>query len=483
MSVLAALAVATAPAGDAAATAGTPLGAGALGQLLTYDYGNTRSGDDPVGPPVGGLSAAPAWNDAGLDGAVYGQPLVFGGRVYVATEADSLYALSAATGRVIWKLQVGSAPSLSVVDGAPTLSGGCGDIDPLGVTGTPVIDPARGELFLAEETLVSGSSGWQGVRHWLVAVSLAGHRELWHRDVDPPGADRTYYIPAEQQRPALTLANGRLYVPFGGLDGDCGQYHGYVVALAESGGGALESYQVPTQREGAVWETDGALVSAQGDLYVATGNGSASGNQPFDEGDAVIELSPSLRRLGVWAPANWSELNATDADLGSGGPVAVPGSSLLFEAGKPTGNGSFGYLMREGHLGGVGRGAYTGSVCGSGGVFGADATDVLGSGATARTLIFAPCGGGTQALEVDVAAATFRRLWSGPGDGSPIVAGGLVWALNWGSGELYGMEPASGSVVVERTTEPLDHFVAPAAGDGMLFVPTASGVEAFRALS
>src|SRR5208282_4017213 len=112
------------------------------------------------------------------------------------------------------------------------------------------------------------------------------------------------------------LANGRLYVPFGGLSGDCGQYHGYVVDVPVSGAGPLVSYQVPTDREGAIWETNGALVSSTGDLYVATGNGSSNSMKHFDEGNAVVELSPALKRLGYWAPSNWVQLNDNDWDLG-----------------------------------------------------------------------------------------------------------------------------------------------------------------------
>ena len=158
----------------------------------------------------------------------------------------------AGTGKVLWHLHVGTSVARSVFDSAPTLSGGCGDIDPLGITGTPVIDAATDEIFVAEETELAGQKGWQGIRHWLVAISLRSHQVLWHRDIDPPFANNPahYFIPAEQQRPAITLANGRLYVGFGGLDGDCGQYHGYLVDLPVTGEGPLESYQVPTQREG-----------------------------------------------------------------------------------------------------------------------------------------------------------------------------------------------------------------------------------------
>jgi outer membrane protein assembly factor BamB len=465
-----------------AATGGTAVVP--AGDLLTYDYDNLRSGNDPAHMAMKALSAEPAWDDGSLDGAVFGEPLVYGSAVYVATENDTLYAISAATGRVLWKLHVGSAVNISVVDSAPTLSSGCGDINPLGITGTPVIDPSSNEIFLAEETETGGPPDWEQIQHWLVAISLVTHRELWHRDIDPPHGNNSnfYYIPAEQQRPAVTLLNGRLYVPFGGLDGDCGQYHGYLVDLPESGKGALQSYQVPTQREGAIWETNGALVSPQGDLYVATGNGSSNNISQYDEGNSVVELSPSLARLGSWAPGNWVQLNDQDWDLGSGGPIQVPGTSLLFVAGKPAQNASYGYLMQEGHLGGIGKGAFTGEVCTGGGVFGADASDVLGSGANARVLIYTPCGGGTVALQVDASKMSFKRAWASEGspNGPPIVAAGLVWALDWDNGQLYGMNPGTGHTVVQRATAPLNHFATPGVGDDMVLVPTQGGVEAFR---
>ncbi|HXY42905.1 MAG TPA: PQQ-binding-like beta-propeller repeat protein [Acidimicrobiales bacterium] len=452
-----------------------------LGDLTTYHYGIARSGEDTVDPRIAGLSSSPSWDDS-LDGGVYAEPLVYDARVYVATENDSIYALSATTGRVIWRVHVGTAVSTSVIDTAPTLGGGCGDISPLGITGTPVIDTATNEIFAAEETEVGGNK-WRDIRHWLVAVSLTTHRELWHRDFDPPDGNQGshYYIPAEQQRPALTLFDGRVYGEYGGLDGDCGQYHGYVVGLPASGTGPLVSYQVPTQREGGIWGTSGAFVSPAGNLYVATGNGSSNTIADYDEGNSVIELSPTLQRLGYWAPGNWVQLNDDDWDLGSGGPIAVPGTSLLFAAGKPAGNSSFGYLMEDSPLGHIGKGAFTATLCTGGtGVYGADASDVVGSGAKARIYIYAPCGSGTEAVEIDVAARKFKRVWSGEPNGSPIVAGGLVWALNWSGGGLYGMSPTTGKVLIQRSTDGDEHFVTPAVGDGMMLVPTQNGVEAWR---
>ena len=379
-----------APLGGAQArhTRAYPTAAASLGELWTYDYGNTRSGHDTIDPPIKSLSAKAVWDDDSLDGGVYGEPLVYDATVYVATENDSLYAIAAGTGKVLWHLHVGTSVAKPVFDSAPTLSGGCGDIGPLGITGTPVIDVATDEIFVAEETELAGQKGWQGIRHWLVAINMRSHQVLWHRDIDPPygNSPSHYFIPAEQQRPAITLANGRLYVGFGGLDGDCGQYHGYVVGLPVTGSGPLGSYQVPTQREGAIWETNGAVVSPQGDLYVATGNGSSDTAAAFDEGDAVVELSPALKRIGYWAPSNWAQLNDTDSDLGSAGPINVPGTSLLFVAGKPSPSGDYGYLMSEGHLAGIGNGAYTAPACPGGGDFGADASDVIGIGKSAANL-------------------------------------------------------------------------------------------------
>jgi outer membrane protein assembly factor BamB len=227
------------------------------------------------------------------------------------------------------------------------------------------------------------------------------------------------------------------------------------------------------------------MVSPQGDLYVATGNGSSSNVSDFDEGNSVVELSPTLQRLGIWAPSNWVQLNDQDWDLGSGGPVQVPGTSLLFVAGKPSSAGSVGYLVSEGHLGGIGHGAYSGPLCPGGGVFGADASDVLGPGQNARTLIYAACGSGTEAVQVTTSPPAFRRVWApstGSPNGPPIVAGGVVWALDWDNGELYGMNPANGHVLVRRSTASLEHFATPAVGDGMLFVPAQGGVEAFRTI-
>ena len=483
VATMALLAVSGVAAASAVARTAGATSVPSTGTLTTYDWGNARYGSDPYPAHVRSLSANPRW-DKSLDGAVYGQPLVDDGVVYVATEADSVYAFKVRTGAELWRVHVGNPVPVATVDSAPTLGGGCGNIDPLGITGTPVIDTSKHVLFAAEETLVGGHA-WQNIRHWLVAVSLTSHRELWHRSVDPPHANQAnyYYIAAQQQRPALSLLKGRVYVEYGGLYGDCGAYHGYVVGVSESPTGGFVSYEVPSQREAGIWGTAGAVVPPSGNLYVTTGNGSSNTLSKFDEGNSVVELSPTLHRLGYWAPSDWVNLNDQDWDLGSASPVAIPGTSLLFAAGKPADAGNVGYLMRDGKLGGIGKGAFHGNVCPNGGAFGADAADVVGTGSAARTYVYVPCGSGTEALLVHSASPiSFHEAWSpstGSPSGPPIVAGGYVWALDWNGNQLYAMNPSTGHVVFTRSTDGLNHFATPGFGDGMLVVPTGGGVEAF----
>ena len=419
-------------------------------------------------------------------GGVYAEPLVYDATVYVATENDDVYAIGAKSGKVLWHLHVGTSVSRSVVDSAPTLSKGCGDIDPLGITGTPVIDAGGHEIFVAEETELAGRSGWRGIRHWLVAIGLSSHHVLWHRDIDPAHGNNSayYYIPAEQQRPALTLANGRVYVAFGGLSRRlrpvprlCGRPGGlgHRAARHLRGPDPARGRRLGDERRRRVarWrpvrrhrqrELEPALALRRGEL-----------------GDRIV-AEPAAASV-YWAPSDWVQLNDEDWDLGSAGPIVVPGTSLLFVAGKPSSEGDFGYLMREGHLGGVGHGAYRGKVCPSGGDFGADASDVIGTGKRARIFVYAACGSGTEALQVTTSPMKFHKVWSpgsGTPNGPPIVAGGLVWALDWNAAMLYGMNPLTGHVAFSEPTDPLEHFATPAVGDGMLIVPTADGVEAFR---
>lgn len=491
-----ALALASAGSGAASAASGPHhVAAAAGGQLTTYGYDNARDGVGPRTPSLTRLR--PAWTDGrrAISGGSYGQPLVDGRLVIVATENNQVYGLNAATGKVAWRYRVGAPARLATIDKTPTLSPGCGDIGSLGITGTPVISAAAHEVLVAAE--VQGQPGrprWQHIRHVLVALrfTATGVRLAWRRTIDPPGGGgRVYYIPAEQQRSALTLSRGRVYAEYGGLFGDCGKYQGYVVSVAASGTGRLRSWKVPTVREGAIWATDGAATNRHGELFVATGNSSNDSGR-FDYGDAVIGLSPGLRLDGYFAPRDWARRNADDLDLGSGGPILLPGSNLVFESGKPAVSGvSTGFLVSQSRPGRIGHPRFAGQVCPGGGyVFGAEAAERLRP--RGPVYLYVPCSGGTVALRLSYGRRPgykprFTRAWAARGpNGTPIIAGGLVWALatnadgGGGPSELYGMRPLTGRIVVREHVAAVEHFATPGAGDGMIYVAGQGGVQAFR---
>jgi len=291
----------------------------------TYHHENSRGGYVGAGPDP--QAPAVAWQ-AALDGKVYASPLVVGGRVLAATEAGSLYSLDGATGRVLWRRHL--------ADPIPAASQPCGNIDPLGVTGTPVYDPASHQVFAV--TTEAGS------RHVLFAVDAATGRVRSQRAVDAPGS-----VPATQlQRGALLLAGHTVYIAYGGNLGDCGAYHGRVVAVPVAGG-ALRSFAVPTGREAGIWAASGPAATPAGEVLVTTGNGAAAGGD-WDHSDSVLRLSPALALQDGFAPQGWAQENSVDADLGSTGPVLLPGGTQALAAGK----GGSAYLVDIGHLGGVG---------------------------------------------------------------------------------------------------------------------------------
>ncbi|HVT68337.1 MAG TPA: PQQ-binding-like beta-propeller repeat protein, partial [Trebonia sp.] len=182
-----------------------------------FNQNPARTGVAAGSPAAGALSTA--WT-ARLDGAVYGQPLVVGHEVIAATENDSLYALNRASGKLVWRKHVGTPVAQRDLHG-------CGDIFPLGITGTPAYDSGNGLVYAVAELA--------GYHHMLVGLDAATGAVKLHRyiDVATVANQRAY----NQQRPALTLAHGRVYVAMGGLDGDCGPYQGSVVSAPVTGNG------------------------------------------------------------------------------------------------------------------------------------------------------------------------------------------------------------------------------------------------------
>jgi outer membrane protein assembly factor BamB len=383
------------------------------------------------------------WTSSVLDGAIYAEPLVFEDRVFVATENDSVYALDASTGRVVWRTNVGEPMPLSALP--------CGNIDPSGITGTPAIDPDTGTLYAVAFV--------QPGEHRFVAIDTTTGRIRWQKSADAPGADPLVH----QERGALAIANGRVYAPYGGLFGDCGDYHGRVVGLSLDGSGVLSGYQVPADRAG-IWASSGIAVDQFGNLIVVTGNGNST--TTFDYGDAVIKLSPNLKVLDRWAPSNWRDLNGGDVDLASIGP-AILSNDLVFQAGKE----GVGYLLHLDHLGGIGGAAFAKQVC-SGGAWGGTAAD--------SSRVYVPCGEGLVALRVPP-GPSFDVAWQAGGffAGPPIVAGGTVWSVDINGVQLFGFDARTGRQVFSTRIGSVQHFTTPTAVSGQLYVAANQRIVAF----
>jgi len=340
-------ATATATAAATATTApASPSPAASPADWPVYHFDALRSGQYPSLPAFGG-SLTPGWSTP-LDGAVYAEPLVVHGNVIAATEGDSVYAINPASGAILWSRNLGVPVSRSTLP--------CGNIDPLGITGTPAYDSVTGSIFAVAEVA--------GPYHILFALNAVTGAVRWSRNVDLAGDDPATH----QQRPALAVANGYVYVGLGGLAGDCGQYVGEVVGVPATGQGTTISYRVPTSREGAVWATGGPVIDSTGTVYVSTGNGAST--TTYDGTDSVLELSPALGLLSRFAPTTWATDNAGDADLGSLSPVLVPGG-WVFIAGKS----GTGYVLHQGALGGIGGQVSSAFVCtGFGGAAGLSKT-------------------------------------------------------------------------------------------------------------
>jgi outer membrane protein assembly factor BamB len=410
----------------------------------TYHYTMNRQGYDPNLPTASGRLHT-AWTRH-LDGAVYAEPLVVFGKIIVVTENDTIYALGLKRGGVLWKRHVGSPVPLSKLP--------CGNIDPLGITGTPVYRASHHEVYFTAELD-------NPIRHTLFAVNPRNGHVDWSRSVDARGlvADAT------QERGALAISRGRVWVPFGGLAGDCGPYHGWVIGSRLDGKGPLSVYKQPSAREAGIWAPPGPAVDRNDHMYVAVGNG-ASTAPPYDDSDSIIELNGN-RKISLFAPRNWAEENAQDLDLGSTGPIVF--SSLKHFWAFGVGKAGDGYLLHQDRLGGIGGSAASIHGCKS------------WSGMAYRGgVIFVPCINGLSGYRV-VKGPALHKGWTNDSIGygaSPVVGGGAVWAVS--DGRLFQVNRFSGRTVTSIGIGANPHFATPTLHGRLVLVGTLGGITAVR---
>ena len=292
--------------------------------------------------------------DGTIVGDVYAQPLYIddgpGGRptIIAVTESNNVYALDAMDGSVIWERNMG--------DPVPEEDLTChGNIDPFGITGTPIIDLAsRGLFFNAMITPDGGNTK----KHLIFSLNVdtGDINPGWPVDVGEVAVyNGTTFTPSIQaQRPALGIVDNILYVPYGSLL-DCGLWHGWLVGVPINNPGGVMAWATDALG-GAIWGV-GGVASDGNNPFVTTGN-TYNTNGNWGGGEAVIRFQPGPIFSGspsdYWAPLNWLDLDTWDFDLGGCGPllVDVPGatpSHLVLALGKNTN----GYLLNRDNLGGI----------------------------------------------------------------------------------------------------------------------------------
>jgi outer membrane protein assembly factor BamB len=404
---------------------------------------NRRSGSYPSGTLFRRL--ARAWGRS-LDGAVYGSPIAMGGYVVVATENNTVYMINATTGAVRW--------SRHLLAPAPTSRLACpGNISPSGITGSPAYDSVTNRIFVVTNSV----NARFGAHHEIFGLNATNGTTEVNRRVAVPGQAEN----AEQQRGALAVAGGNVYIPFGGLYGDCGQYKGAVISLKANGRLGDTAWVVPTSREGGIWAPGGPVVYNDGSIFLAIGNG-ASTHGAYDGSDSVTRISATSQRLDFFAPSSWAADNAADLDLGSMTP-ALTGNGYILQAGKS----GMGYVLRAAHLGGIGGQVSTGPLC-----------SAFGVAAVTGNTVYMSCTDGLSRVEVN-SRGQFRRVWRMPGvTSSPVAGKGALYTVS--RSNLLAINAAGKQIGSIALGSSPTSFATPALEGNKVFVGTTAGIVAFN---
>lgn len=315
----------------------------ALADVTTYAGEVGRSGWDGGEP---GLSPAAVRSgtfhqlySTALSGQALGQPLVYHSMVIVSTERDVVYGISSANGAVRWATTLGTPQPVSSV---PQLS--CGDITPsLGITTTPVIDPATGLLYVTARIWDAKAINPQAATWVLVALSSVDGKEAWRVPIQGAASNDTgaVFDPNQQnQRPGLLLMNGWVYAGFGSFC-DSDPYRGWVVGVNVTSRAQTlwtdEAGQPGSPRAG-IWQTGGLASDGAGRILLVTGNGvvpppGPGTAPPSTLGNAVVRLAVgtagTLSAVDFFAPSNAQRLAQDDLDLGSAGLAVAPAAFPL----------------------------------------------------------------------------------------------------------------------------------------------------------
>jgi hypothetical protein len=356
-------------------TIAVPAPAVALKQVVaTYHYDNQRTGwngnETTLTPANVGSTSFGVLAQVGLDDQVDAQPLVVPHEqitagptpgtyqvVYVATEANTIYAIRASNGAVLLSRNLGIPVPFPL---------GCSNNGPnVGITSTPVIDLAAQTLYVVAYTLMSGIPTYQvfalnlnDLTDKIAPVTVAASHTL------SDGTSYNFSAQFERQRPALLESSGIIYAGFGSFcDFAADQSRGWLLGWQASTLAPLAANSVTdTLATGnyflsAIWMSGYGISAApiSGNLFFSTGNsgpGTYDGVRNIQE--SAVKVDPQLVKiLDIFTPSNEDILDASDGDLSSGGLLLLPPQPGPFPHLAVTA-GKFGtmYLLNRASMGG-----------------------------------------------------------------------------------------------------------------------------------
>jgi hypothetical protein len=403
-----------------------------------------------------------------VDGAVYAQPLwvsslSVGGAthnvVFVATEHDSLFAVDADASPCLqlWQVSLidtnhgGLGGELTVPSGTSgnLVGAGYGNITPeVGVTGTPVIDPASNTLYVVSKSMNSAGTSFYQRLH---AIDMATGKEKSGSPVTiaatfpgtgDGGTSDAFNPQSQNQRPGLTFANGNVYIAWSSHE-DWPTYYGWIVGYSYNGSAFTQTAALnvtPNVQYGGIWMSGGApAVDSNGSLYLLTGNGAfdatASSGPTNDYGDSFLQMTSGLVISSWFSPSDQLADYQEDHDFGSGGAAIV----LNLPSGSPqhlvVGGGKDGtlYLLNGDSMGGSGDGNARQYFSTSSGMF---STGAFWN----STLYVAPSGGSLLAYSFNTstnlfatsAASQSTATFAFPGMSPSVSASGAINGIVWG---------------------------------------------------
>ena len=466
--------------------------------VLTYHNGNNRHGLYGA-PGLTGATAAGLHPDTGFkaafSGNVYAQPLYWKPSassvplLIVATESNLIVGINANTGATVWQTQLAPPVTQSELP--------CGNINPEGVTGTPVIDPATGIVYL--DALTETANGPRQMIYGLSATTgqvAAG----WPVDVQAGLAAKniTFASITQGERSAVLSFKGSLYVDYAARSGDCGTYHGVVVQLQTSSP-AVTGYWATRDNGGGIWAQGGAAADGAS-LFVTTGN-TFNANNDWMDGEAILRLKPGLAHSTAtrdfYAPSNWQTLDNEDADLGGTEalPLRVRSSAgedvpLLIAMGKD-GNA---YLVNRANMGGIGGQIAVQKVSNNGIITAPAVYNLNGATLVAFTSYSGLSCSGDNITMLSIAGTGSNPMsiqWCSAfnGRGAPIIttsdggANPLVWVVGAeGDNLLHGFDAITGATVFSgagTSMTGLRHFQTLISANHHLYVAGDNTIYAF----